>query len=102
MTAVAETGGRLSVAADDYLGETPVWSTIEQALYWVNCEDPPRIRQISLEALPGQVPRNERVDVGLEGSRRAGQRERASRQIMQQAGIGKIGATGRDRHGKTV
>ncbi len=45
MTAAAETSGRLSVAADDYLGETPVWSTTEQALYWVNCEDPPRLRR---------------------------------------------------------
>jgi L-arabinonolactonase len=45
MTAVAETTGRLSVAADDYLGETPVWSTNEQALYWVNCEEPPQIRR---------------------------------------------------------
>jgi L-arabinonolactonase len=45
MTAVTETGGRLAVAADDYLGETPVWSTTEQALYWVNCEEPPRVRR---------------------------------------------------------
>jgi L-arabinonolactonase len=45
MTATADISGRLSVAADDYLGETPVWSTSEQALYWVNCEDPPRLRR---------------------------------------------------------
>lgn len=45
MTAVSDAGGRLSVAADDYLGETPVWSTTEQALYWVNCEEPPRVRR---------------------------------------------------------
>ena len=45
MAVVAETGGRLAIAADDYLGETPVWSTTEQALYWVNCEDPPRLRR---------------------------------------------------------
>ncbi len=24
--------------ADDYIGETPVWSSAEQALYWINCE----------------------------------------------------------------
>jgi L-arabinonolactonase len=26
--------------ADNHLGETPVWSSAEQALYWVNCEKP--------------------------------------------------------------
>ena len=26
--------------ADNHLGETPVWSAAEQALYWVNCEQP--------------------------------------------------------------
>jgi L-arabinonolactonase len=26
--------------ADNYLGETPVWSVAEQALYWVNCQQP--------------------------------------------------------------
>lgn len=25
------------------VGETPVWSVAEQALYWINCEDPPEI-----------------------------------------------------------
>ncbi len=26
--------------ADNYLGETPIWSAAEQALWWVNCEKP--------------------------------------------------------------
>lgn len=26
--------------ANNYLGETPIWSTDEQALWWVNCEQP--------------------------------------------------------------
>src|SRR4029077_7017559 len=26
--------------ANNYLGETPVWSVQEQALYWINCEQP--------------------------------------------------------------
>src|SRR5690242_12834205 len=26
--------------ADNHLGETPIWSAAEQALYWVNCEQP--------------------------------------------------------------
>lgn len=25
--------------ADNYLGETPIWSVADQALWWVNCED---------------------------------------------------------------
>lgn len=32
---------RLAIDADTYLGETPVWSVEEQALYWVNCEQEP-------------------------------------------------------------
>lgn len=31
--------------ADNYLGETPLWSVAEQALYWVNCEQPPEIHR---------------------------------------------------------
>jgi sugar lactone lactonase YvrE len=45
MTLAADITGRLAIDADDYLGETPVWSTTEQALYWVNCEEPPRLRR---------------------------------------------------------
>jgi sugar lactone lactonase YvrE len=29
--------------ADNHLGETPVWSELEQALWWVNCEQPAEI-----------------------------------------------------------
>ena len=32
---------RLAIDAGTYLGETPVWSVAEQALYWVNCEHEP-------------------------------------------------------------
>jgi len=31
--------------ADNHLGETPLWSSQEQALYWVNCEHPPEIHR---------------------------------------------------------
>ena len=27
-----------AVMADNYLGETPVWSAAQQSLYWINCE----------------------------------------------------------------
>lgn len=29
----------------NYLGETPLWSADEQALYWVNCEQPPQVHR---------------------------------------------------------
>ncbi|RYE00627.1 MAG: SMP-30/gluconolactonase/LRE family protein [Sphingomonadales bacterium] len=38
-------GGRIVVEAGDYMGETPVWSPKEQALYWVNCEREPSLRR---------------------------------------------------------
>jgi L-arabinonolactonase len=41
----SETAGRIAIEANDYMGETPVWSPIEQALYWINCENPPRVRR---------------------------------------------------------
>ncbi len=31
--------------AGNYLGETPVWSASEQALWWVNCEEPPQLHR---------------------------------------------------------
>ena len=34
---------RLAFDADNHLGETPVWSEAEQALWWVNCEHPPEL-----------------------------------------------------------
>lgn len=36
---------RIAVAADNHLGETPVWSEAEQALWWVNCENPPELHR---------------------------------------------------------
>jgi L-arabinonolactonase len=30
---------------DNHLGESPVWSVEEQALYWVNCERPPELHR---------------------------------------------------------
>jgi L-arabinonolactonase len=46
MATTADTAeGKVALDADDHLGETPVWSVAEQALYWVNCEEPPRLRR---------------------------------------------------------
>jgi L-arabinonolactonase len=33
----------LAFDADNYLGETPIWSVADQALWWVNCEHPPEL-----------------------------------------------------------
>ena len=33
--------------ADNYLGETPIWSAAEQALYWINCERPAALHRWS-------------------------------------------------------
>ncbi len=33
--------------ADDYLGETPIWSVEEQALWWVNCEQPAALHRFA-------------------------------------------------------
>jgi L-arabinonolactonase len=30
---------------DNHLGESPLWSVEEQALYWVNCEQPPELHR---------------------------------------------------------
>lgn len=30
----------------NHTGETPVWSVEEQALYWIDCHDPPRIQRL--------------------------------------------------------
>ena len=35
--------------ADNHLGETPVWSVADQALWWVNCEQPAEIHRWSPE-----------------------------------------------------
>jgi len=37
---VPDTAVERVLDADNHLGETPVWSAAEQALYWVNCEQP--------------------------------------------------------------
>lgn len=39
------TGVRIAYDTDNYLGETPVWSAAEQALWWVNCENPPELHR---------------------------------------------------------
>ncbi len=41
----ADSTASCALQADDYLGETPVWSQREQALYWVNCEQPPAVQR---------------------------------------------------------
>jgi len=33
--------------AGNHLGETPIWSSAEQALYWINCEKPPQLHRWS-------------------------------------------------------
>lgn len=33
--------------ANNHLGETPIWSVNDQALWWVNCENPPEIHRWS-------------------------------------------------------
>jgi len=34
---------------DTYLGETPIWSAADQALWWVNCDQPPELHRWSPE-----------------------------------------------------
>ena len=36
---------RVAFDADNYLGETPIWSPAEQALWWVNVEQPPQLHR---------------------------------------------------------
>lgn len=36
---------RVAFDAKNYLGETPVWSAKEQALWWINCEHPPELHR---------------------------------------------------------
>jgi sugar lactone lactonase YvrE len=38
------------VAANNHLGETPLWSCAEQALYWINCEHPPQVHRWHAES----------------------------------------------------
>jgi L-arabinonolactonase len=37
----------LAFDANNHLGETPYWSVSEQALWWVNCEQPPELHRWS-------------------------------------------------------
>ncbi len=41
---------RCVLKADNHLGETPLWSARERALYWVNCEQDPEIHCWQLES----------------------------------------------------
>ncbi len=36
---------RIAFDANNHLGETPIWSAREQALYWVNCEEAPELHR---------------------------------------------------------
>lgn len=36
---------RLAFDAGNHLGETPIWSVSDKALWWVNCEEPPEIHR---------------------------------------------------------
>lgn len=36
---------RVAFNADNYVGESPIWSADDEALWWVNCEDPPAIHR---------------------------------------------------------
>jgi sugar lactone lactonase YvrE len=36
---------RVALDADNYLGESPTWSQSEQALWWVNCQNPPEVHR---------------------------------------------------------
>lgn len=36
---------RMAFDAQNHLGETPLWSAAEQALWWVNCEHPPELHR---------------------------------------------------------
>ncbi|MBW8755898.1 MAG: SMP-30/gluconolactonase/LRE family protein, partial [Sphingomonadales bacterium] len=36
---------RVAIDAGNHLGETPIWSPSEQALWWINCEHPPELHR---------------------------------------------------------
>lgn len=36
---------RVAFEAGNFLGETPIWSAEDQALWWVNCEHPPELHR---------------------------------------------------------
>ena len=35
----------IAIDADNHLGETPIWSGADEALWWVNCENPPELHR---------------------------------------------------------
>jgi L-arabinonolactonase len=39
----------LALDVNNYLGETPIWSTETRVLWWVNCENPPELHRWSPE-----------------------------------------------------
>jgi L-arabinonolactonase len=39
------TEARLALDAQNHLGESPLWSAQDQALWWVNCEQPPELHR---------------------------------------------------------
>lgn len=45
MTTGADAQVDCVLEADNHLGETPVWSVAEQALWWVNCEKPAELHR---------------------------------------------------------
>jgi L-arabinonolactonase len=50
------------VDANNHLGETPLWSVAQQALYWINCEKPPQVHRWHPESGTHDVwPMPERV-----------------------------------------
>jgi len=52
----------LAISPDNYLGETPLWSVDEQALYWVNCEQPSEVHRWKPQSGEHDVwPMKERV-----------------------------------------
>jgi sugar lactone lactonase YvrE len=38
---------RIAIDADNYLGETPIWSVEDQVLWWINCEHPAELHRWS-------------------------------------------------------
>ncbi len=49
------TAPQVACDAGNYLGETPIWSPEEQALWWVNCEQPPELHRWEPESGNHQV-----------------------------------------------
>ena len=39
------TNATLAFDAQNHLGESPIWSAADQALWWVNCENPPELHR---------------------------------------------------------